>query len=53
MNQISRLCCDDRSKASLFTGTVSEAVEGVVLTAGDDQATVMQYVERLGYSLSD
>ena len=49
MNQISRLCCDDRSKASLFT----EAVEGVVLTAGDDQATVMQYVERLGYSLSD
>ena len=53
MNQISRLCCDDRSKASLFTGAVSEAVEGVVLTAGDDQATVMQYVERLGYSLSD
>ena len=46
MNQISRLCCDDRSKASLFTGAVSEAVEGVVLTAGDDQATVMQYVER-------
>ena len=53
MNQISRLCCDDRSKASLFTGAVSEAVEGVVLTAGDDHATVMQYVERLGYSLSD
>ena len=53
MNQIARLCCDDRSKASLFTGAVSEAVEGVVLTAGDDQATVMQYVERLGYSLSD
>ena len=53
MNQISRLCCDDRSKASLFTGAVSEAVEGVVLTAGDDQATIMQYVERLGYSLSD
>ena len=53
MGQIARLCCDDRSKASLFTGAVSEAVEGVVLTAGDDQATVMQYVERLGYSLSD
>ena len=47
MNQVARLCCEDRS------GSVSEAVEGVVLTAGDDQDTVMQYVERLGYSLSD
>ena len=53
MNQVARLCCDERSKAAQFTGTVSEAVEGVVLTASDDQDTVMQYVERLGYSLSD
>ena len=53
MNQVARLCCEDRSKAAQFTGSVSEAVEGVVLTAGDDQDTVMQYVERLGYSLSD
>ena len=53
MNQVARLCCEDRSKAAQFTGSVSEAVEGVVLTAGDDQNTVMQYVERLGYSLSD
>ena len=53
MNQVARLCCDERSKAAQFTGAVSEAVEGVVLTASDDQATVMQYVERLGYSLSD
>ena len=53
MNQVARLCCDERSKGAQFTGTVSEAVEGVVLTASDDQDTVMQYVERLGYSLSD
>ena len=53
MNQIARLCCEDRSKALKFTDSVSEAVEGLVLTAGDDQETVMQYVERLGYSLSD
>ena len=53
MNQVARLCCEDRSKAAQFTGSVSEAVEGIVLTAGDDQDTVMQYVERLGYSLSD
>ena len=53
MNQVARLCCDERAKAAQFTGTVSEAVEGVVLTASDDQDTVMQYVERLGYSLSD
>ena len=53
MNQVARLCCGERSKAAQFTGTVSEAVEGVVLTASDDQDTVMQYVERLGYSLSD
>ena len=53
MNQVARLCCEDRSKAAQFTGSVSEAVEGVVLTAGDDQDTVLQYVERLGYSLSD
>ena len=53
MNQVARLCCDERSKAAQFTGTVSEAVKGVVLTASDDQDTVMQYVERLGYSLSD
>ena len=53
MNQVARLCCDERSKAAQFTGAVSEAVEGIVLTASDDQATVMQYVERLGYSLSD
>ncbi len=53
MNQVARLCCDERSKTAQFTGTVSEAVEGVVLTASDDQDTVMQYVERLGYSLSD
>ena len=53
MNQVARLCCDERSKGAQLTGTVSEAVEGVVLTASDDQDTVMQYVERLGYSLSD
>ena len=53
MNQVARLCCDERFKVAQFTGTVSEAVEGVVLTASDDQDTVMQYVERLGYSLSD
>ena len=47
MNQVARLCCEDRSKAAQFTGSVSEALEGVVLTAGDDQDTVMQYVERL------
>ncbi len=28
MNQISRLCCDDRSKASLFTGAVSRGRRG-------------------------
>ena len=53
MNQIARLCCDERTKSDAFTAAVAEAVEGIVLTAGDDQATVMQYVEKLGYSLSD
>lgn len=53
MGQIARLCCEDRSKGAVFTGSVAEAAEGIVLTASDDQATVMQYVERLGYSLSD
>ena len=53
MSQIARLCCEDRSKGALFTDAVSEVAEGIVLTADDDQATVMQYVERLGYSLSD
>ena len=53
MGQIARLCCEDRSKGAVFTGSVIEAAESFVLTASDDQATVMRYVERLGYSLSD
>ena len=53
MGQIARLCCEDRSKGAVFTGSVTEAAESFVLTASDDQATVMRYVERLGYSLSD
>ena len=53
MGQIARLCCEDRSRGAVFTGSVAEAAEGFVLTASDDQAIVMRYVERLGYSLSD
>ena len=53
MGQIARLCCDERSASAQFTGAAPEAAEGIVLTAADDQATVMRYVERLGYSLSD
>ncbi len=53
MGQIARLCCGDRTKPLPAAGTAPEAAEAFELTAADDQATVMGYVERLGYSLSD
>lgn len=53
MGRIARLCCDERSASSLFTGSAPIAAEDIVLTAGDDAETVMRYVERLGYSLSE